>query len=52
MNINKTKLQVQIDGDCAHISDFAPALSFAETYKLQRGVIDRTQVSALPVGCT
>lgn len=52
MNINKTELQVQIDGDCAHTSDFAPALSFAETYKLQRGVIDRTQVSALPVGCT
>ena len=51
MNINKTELQVQIDGDSAHVSDFAPALSVAETYKLKSGVIDRTQVSTLPVGC-
>jgi hypothetical protein len=50
MNINKTELQVQTDENSAHTSDFATALSFAETYKLQSGAIDWTQASALSVG--
>ncbi|WP_173055595.1 hypothetical protein [Candidatus Nitrotoga sp. AM1P] len=50
MNINKTELQVQIDENSAHASDFAIALNFVETYKLQSGAIDWTQASALPVG--
>jgi len=49
MNINKAELQVQTDEYAAHTSDLATALSFFETYKLQSGAIDWTQVSALPV---
>jgi hypothetical protein len=50
MNINKAELQVQTDEYAVHASDFAIALSFSETYKLQSGAIDWTQASALPVG--
>ena len=50
MNINKTELRVQKDENAVHTSDFAKALSFAETYKLQSGAIDWTQAIALPVG--
>ena len=50
MNINKTELQVQLDGSYAHTSDFATVLSFSETYKLQSGTTDWTQASALSGG--
>ncbi|RFC36818.1 MAG: hypothetical protein DID92_2727743492 [Candidatus Nitrotoga sp. SPKER] len=50
MNINKTELQVQIDENVAHISDFATELNFAKTYKLESGAINWAQASALSVG--
>ena len=49
MNINKTELQVQMDGNFAHAADFATVLSFAETYKLQSSVTDWAQASAPPI---
>lgn len=50
MNINKTELQVQTDENAAHTLNFVTALGFAETYKLQSGVINWAQASALAVG--
>jgi len=49
MNINKTELQIQMDGRFALAADFATALSFAEKYKLQSGVTDWAQASSPPV---
>ena len=46
MNINKPKLQVQIDEGSVHAVDFATALGFAETVKLQSALTDWAQASA------
>jgi hypothetical protein len=47
MNINKQKLQVQIDDGSIRVVNFATVPSFAETVKLVSGVTDWTQASAL-----
>jgi hypothetical protein len=49
MNINKPKLQVQIDEGSIHAVDFATAPGFAETVKLQNGLTDWALASAPPL---
>gem|GEM_PF-6196174 len=49
MNINKTELQAKIHKSSAYALDFTTALGIAETVKVQSGVTDRAQASALPV---
>lgn len=46
MDINKTDLQVQMDESFTFVTDFAAALRFSETYKLQSGITDWAQASA------
>ncbi|CAH1085028.1 hypothetical protein [Candidatus Nitrotoga sp. 1052] len=48
MNINKTESQVQMDESSALAVDFAAALGFSETFKLQSGVTDWAQASSSP----
>ena len=49
MNINKPKLQVQIDEGSVHAVNFATALGFAEKVKLQSGLTDWAHASASPM---